>query len=74
MATSHAVAGLTSFAIGRVADECRGAGAQSGIGPPEPEDRVRVQQERHSMYSAKSSRGASKSGAIQNERSLAVPG
>jgi hypothetical protein len=44
------------------------------VGPPEPEDRVRVQKEGLSMYSAKSSRGALKSGAIQNERSFAVPG
>src|SRR4051812_5278236 len=66
--------GAYEFAIGRIADERRSGRAELRIGPPEPEGRVRVQQQRHSMYSEKSSRGVSKSGAIQNERSFAVPG
>ncbi len=63
------------FAVGRVADQrCRGR-TELGIVPPEPKHGMRVEKKCfHSIYSAKSSRGASKSGAIQKDRSFAVPG
>ena len=74
IAISQHVATLTSlwFAGASMTVPLR-SGAEVGIVPDEPEKRVRVQEQGHSMYSLKSSSGASKSGAIQWMVPLALP-
>ena len=47
-----------------VADRFLGGLAQLRIVPPELQEGMRIQQQDHSMYSLKSFRGASKSGAM----------
>jgi hypothetical protein len=54
-------------------NQCLGMLGQLLIVPHEPEKRMRVQQESHTIYSLKSSRGVSKSSAIQCPLSLALP-
>src|SRR5262249_5210081 len=62
------------FAIVSVLNQLLGFHAQLWIIPEKPQQRVHVEkQARHSMYSRKSSSGASKSGAIQCFASLALP-
>src|SRR6266545_3747961 len=61
------------LAVGRGYDGRFRGRTQQRVVPQEPEQRVRVEQERHSMYSLNSSSGASKSGAIHRILSFADP-
>ncbi|MBM3992579.1 MAG: hypothetical protein FJ303_00235 [Planctomycetes bacterium] len=58
--------GADPLLVGRVDDRRSSLGAQLGIGQVEPQDRVRVEQQHHGMYSAKSCKWSSSSEMIVN--------
>src|SRR5262249_29634464 len=61
-------------AVIRVGEQRSCCGTELGRSPNEPQEGMGVEQKPHSMYSRKSSSGASKSSAMRRILPLALPG
>src|SRR5919106_3545703 len=61
------------FLIRRICDQLFGVIRQLRVIPNKPQEGMRIQKQFHAIYSLKSSRGASKSSAIQWLLLLALP-